>query len=384
MKATIYSNILLLLFFRLSGQNLPARFINLPLQDYSKTIISDVDTNLKFCQFNLPKITDPYVKVYFSEFNCNQNIISLFDSIELEIETFKDLELITDFTFIDSALILLGSKNIVILNKSSKKQLIKNIGYHKILKAEHEIYFARNFSEPSKSVNNVLCKLVLNKNKYSISEYISTKRFTLENPLSIYNSIINFVTSNRKENMFYLNYWENTIYKIMLNSNTTEKFPFAKFNIPCIDSVTIERCLKNHRKYMLNSSMENLQAIENTLNSIPHITSIASISDNTIVLNVLNFAIEENFFSQLFILKLDSASIVSKEISFKLSKDKLYTKTHAPYYTFGKRVYTACNQYIVLSSSVDETKLSESFTIEAYQIARDSTQSVKSIILVEP
>jgi hypothetical protein len=384
MKAAIYSTLLLLLFFRLSGQNLPARFINLPLQDFSNTIISDVDANLKFCQFNLPKISDPYVKVYFSEFNCNQNIISLFDSIELETETFKELGLITDFAFKDSTLILLGSKNILILSKSSKKQLIKNIEYHKILKAEHQIYFARNFSELSKNVNNVLCMLVLNKNKYSISEYNSTKRFTLENPLSIYSSIINFVTSNRKENMFYLNYWENTIYKIMLNSNTTNKFPFTTFNIPSIDSLTIERCMKNHRKYMLNSSLENLEAIENTLNSIPHITSIASLSDNTIVLNVLNFAIEENFFSQLFIVKLDSANIVSKEISFKLSKDKLYSKTHAPYYTFGKRVYTTCNQYIVLSSSVDETKLSESFTIEAYQKVRDSTQSVKSIILIEP
>ena len=107
MKNIICSTILLLIAFRLLAQNQPAQFINLPFQHLSTTIVSAEDATVKFCQYNNPNLFDNYINVYFSELNCEQKTISLFDSLKLDMVVFKDLGgVIADFVCIDGNLFL--------------------------------------------------------------------------------------------------------------------------------------------------------------------------------------------------------------------------------------------------------------------------------------
>jgi hypothetical protein len=383
MRCIILTALFISIDFRISGQNLPAQFINLPLQHLSNTIISEYDSTIKICQYNNPNIFDSHLKIYFSQLDCEKKEITIFDSVELKTQTFRDLGgVISDFAFINNNLCLLGYKSIAVINSSKVLQNIKNKGFTRFLKTQKEFYLARNFPNQLEERSCVVQGFNFYNNMYSIKECVSHKKFTLESLISIYSSSINLVTSNNKDAIFYVNFENNSIDKLTLSSKEKNMYSFSEIGIYTIDSITLEKCIKLQRNYMRNPTEDNLFKMGHAIDSIPHISSISSLKENTIIINYFNMEKEENFFAQLFITQFDSVSTINKEVSWTKNKDNRYTKKHVPYYSFSKRIYTACNNYVVLLSPVDETKLTESFTLEEYQRVRDETRSVKSIILV--
>jgi hypothetical protein len=375
--------ILLMIFFRLSSQNLPAQFINLPTRHLSNTIISDYGGTIKFCQYNDPGFFDSFLKIYFSQLNCDQKEITLFDSIELKIQTFKDLGgAISDFAIIDNKLFLLGSKNLVILNNSRVLQNIKNKNFSRILNVQDEILLARNLPFQLEEKSCVVQRLSLVNNIYSLDECIAYKKFTLENLISIYGSSTNLVASNNKDALFYINFEKNTIDKLALYSKQNKVYSFAELDLHEVDSFTLNECMKIQKNYTRNPTEVNFLKLEGAIDSIPHITSISSLKENIFIINYYNMKSKETFFSQLYITQFDSTPIVSREVAWRSNKNNSYTKNYVPYYSLSRRFYAACNQYIVFSSTVDETKLTDTFTFEQYQAVRDENRAVKSIILV--
>jgi hypothetical protein len=64
--------------------------------------------------------------------------------------------------------------------------------------------------------------------------------------------------------------------------------------------------VKLHKKYGINNSYDNLDALIATTDSLTIITSISAHGENALLLNIKNKKLKYNWFSQLLYVSLDS------------------------------------------------------------------------------
>lgn len=383
MKIILISLAMLTLQLRIQGQNMNAEFINLPNPNLDEVVISDSDTCLKICQYKHPALWLDGEKIYLSSLVTAKKKLEISDSIMLSKQLYNQLGNILDFLIYQGTFYFLGTKNLIIIEPTGKSKVIFNDKYQRLLMTKDGIYLARNFSMEKQKEMFQFCKLISKEKEYSLGKCLSLKQFSLENTFSIY-STINFTASNKKNTIFSANLSDNSIDVIKIGEDTVIKYPFISINIATPDSSVARRCVKLHKKYGINNSYDNLDALIATTDSLTIITSISAHGENALLLNLQNKKLKHNWFSQLLYVSLDSNNNIEvKDISWKLTDYANYSKNKVPYYTFGRRAYSAGEHWFAIPSTINEEELFDNFTLSDYQKVRDKNLKTKSIILVE-
>lgn len=382
MKIILTSLAILTLQLKTQGQNLNAEFINFPNQHLDEVVISDSDSCLKICQFKHPALWSDNEKMYFSVLNTSKKRFEIFDSIVLDRQLYNQLGDILDFIIFHGNFYFLGTKNLIIFKQSNRNSIIVNDKYQRLLMANNDIYLARNFFMEKKKEMYQFCKVIPNQKDHSLGDCLNLKHFSLENTFSIYTTI-NYTASNKKNIFYSTNLSNNSIDVIKLNEDTIIKYPFTSIKLTIPDSSIARSCVRLHKKYGINNSYDNFDALIATTDSLTIVTSISTHGENALLLNLQNKKLNDNWFSQLLYVSLDSNKIEVEDISWKLTEYNKYPKNKVPYYTFGRRQYSAGAWWFALPSTINEEELSDNFTLFDYQKQRDSNLKTKSIILVE-
>jgi hypothetical protein len=320
--------------------------------------------------------------MYFSTLVTAKKSFEISDSILINRQLYSQLGNILDFLIYNGTFYFLGTKNLIVIEQSGENSVIYNDKYQRLLIAKDGIYFARNFFIEKKMKMFQFCKLINTQKEYSLGDCLNSKQFPLENTFSIY-STINLTASNKNNAFFSTDLSNNSIDVIKLIEDTIVKYPFISINIATPDSSVVKRCIKLYKKYGINNSYDNLEALITTTDSLNIVTSISALGENTLIINLQNKDLKENWFSQLLYVNLHSNKIEVKDISWKLTEYVKYPKNKVPYYTFGRRPYSAGKRWFALPSTINNEEIFDNFTLPDYQKLRDINLKTKSIILVE-